>query len=66
MNKDLKRFLAEAEAQGFRPKQLRSGTMYLAPDGVGKVTVHSTPSDVRAFNNMVAEFRRQGMKWPPA
>ena len=38
--------------------------MWLAPDGTSKITVHRTPSDARAFDNMVAEFRRAGMRWP--
>lgn len=61
---NVRRFLAEAQRQGFRPKALRSGSMWLAPDGTSKITVHRTPSDARAFDNMVAEFRRAGMRWP--
>ena len=64
MDKNVKRFLAEAERQGFRPKPLTAGLMYLAPNGVDKVTVHKTPSDSRAFDNMIAAFRRAGMTWP--
>lgn len=64
MDKNVKRFLAEAEEQGFRLRVLKSGVMYLAPDGISKITVHRTPSDSRSFNNMVGEFRRAGMRWP--
>ena len=64
MNKDVKRFLDEAERQGFTPKPLRKGLMYLAPNGTDKVTIHKTPSNRRDLDNMVAAFKRAGMIWP--
>lgn len=64
MDKNVRRFLAEVQRQGFRPRALRSGSMWLAPNGTSKVTVHRTPSDARSFDNMVAQFRRAGMRWP--
>lgn len=40
--------------------------MLLAPNGTGKVTVHGTPSDVRALRNTISGLRRQGeFEWPP-
>lgn len=64
MNKDMAQFLAEAERQGFVALDRTRGVMYLAPNGVDKVMVHRTPSDRRAFLNMIAAFRRAGMVWP--
>jgi hypothetical protein len=43
---------------------LKSGhKMYLAPDGVNKVTVPSTPGGGRGMDNMLAELRRYGFWW---
>jgi hypothetical protein len=64
MNKDAQRFLQEAERQGFVSKPVKKGLMYLAPNGIDKVTIHLTPSDRRALDNMVAAFKRAGMIWP--
>ena len=66
MNKDAQRFLQEAERQGFVSKPVKKGLMYLAPNGVDKVTIHLTPSDRRALDNMIAAFKRAGMIWPVA
>ena len=54
MNKDAQRFLQEAERQGFVSKPVKKGLMYLAPNGIDKVTIHLTPSDRRALDNMIA------------
>ena len=64
MNKDAQRFLQETERQGFVSKPVKKGLMYLAPNGIDKVTIHLTPSDRRALDNMVAAFKRAGMIWP--
>lgn len=64
MNKDAQRFLQEAERQGFVSKPVKKGLMYMAPNGIDKVTIHLTPSDRRALDNMVAAFKRAGMIWP--
>ena len=66
MNKDAQRFLQEAERQGFVSKPVKKGLMYLAPNGIDKVTIHLTPSDRRALYNMIAAFKRAGMIWPVA
>ena len=66
MNKDAQRFLQEAERQGFVSKPVKKGLMYLAPNGIDKVTIHLTPSDRRALDNMIAAFKRAGMIWPMA
>ena len=64
MNKDAQRFLQEAERQGFVSKPIKKGLMYLAPNGIDKVTIHLTPSARRALDNMIAAFKRAGMIWP--
>jgi hypothetical protein len=28
------------------------------------VAIHGTPSDVRAFKNIISEMRRRGFRWP--
>ena len=66
MNKDAQRFLQEAERQAFVSKPVKKGLMYLAPNGIDKVTIHLTPSDRRALDNMIAAFKRAGMIWPVA
>ena len=66
MSKDAQRFLQEAERQGFVSKPVKKGLMYLAPNGIDKVTIHLTPSDRRALDNMIAAFKRAGMIWPVA
>ncbi len=66
MNKDAQRFLQEAERQGFVSKPVKKGLMYLAPNGIDKITIHLTPSDRRALDNMIAAFKRAGMIWPVA
>ena len=62
--KDAQRFLQEAERQGFVSKPVKKGLMYLAPNGIDKVTIHLTPSDRRALDNMITAFKRAGMIWP--
>ena len=64
MNKDAQRFLQEAERQGFVSKPVKKGLMYLAPNGVDKVTIHLTPSDRRALDNMIAAQHHEHRKGP--
>ncbi|MFK0004979.1 hypothetical protein [Paenarthrobacter sp. NPDC090522] len=60
-DKRLKWLLEELEAQGFRLKPIKSGWMALPPDrSKPGVTIHKTPSDVRAWENMQAQLRKSG------
>lgn len=59
--KQLKQITDAAEAAGWKSKDTKSGQMWLAPDGKGKVTIHGTPSDHRAIKNLRSEFRRAGL-----
>lgn len=62
--KELKEIRKAAEKQGWRVKDLKSGhLMFLAPDGINKVTVAGTPSDHHALGNELSRLRRYGFKW---
>jgi hypothetical protein len=37
--------------------------MFLAPDGVNKLTTGGTPSEHRAIPNLLAALRRYGFQW---
>ncbi len=43
---------------GWRTKKAKKGVIFLAPNGIGAITVHKTPSDRRAAANFRAEVRR--------
>jgi predicted RNA binding protein YcfA (HicA-like mRNA interferase family) len=61
---DLKKLLSAAQEQGWRIELGKGGHFKLyAPDGVGRVTMSSTPSDRRALNNAIAQMRRFGFEW---
>jgi bifunctional non-homologous end joining protein LigD len=64
-SKDWRKIERELRRQGWTARQTKKGTMWLAPDGVGKVTVHRTPSDHRALANVLAQLRAAGFRWPP-
>lgn len=62
MGNDLKKLLKMLEAeQGATVKPTRKGWMIYPPDKAKQpVTVHKTPSDRRAWANMISELRRSG------
>lgn len=56
-----KDFQAEVNAainRGWRVKPTKSGIRLLAPDGVGTVGTHASPSDCRAIHRLRADIRR--------
>jgi predicted RNA binding protein YcfA (HicA-like mRNA interferase family) len=62
--KELKEIVKAAEEQGWRVKTTKRGhSMFLAPDGINKVTAGGTPSDHRAVANLLGDLRRYGFKW---
>jgi predicted RNA binding protein YcfA (HicA-like mRNA interferase family) len=62
--KELKEIVKAAEKQGWRVKQTKKGhLMFLAPDGVNKLTTGGTPSEHRAIDNLLASLRRYGFEW---
>lgn len=65
-NKDWDDVVKAAIAQGWRLRPVKKGLMLLAPNMIGKVTVHRTPSDHRALDNIIAKMRTEGgFRWPP-
>ena len=61
MRKDLKQVFASLEEQGLTIRTVKSGWMVVPPDESKPiVTIHGTPSDHRAWNNMMAALRRSG------
>lgn len=63
--KTITAILEAAADQGWRLEQTKKGFMLYPPDkSKPGVLVHMTPSDHRAFKNMVAQLRRSGLIWP--
>ncbi len=66
VNADWTRVLEAAQEQRWRIVETKNGAMLLAPNGIGKVTIHATPSDHRALKNVISQMRREGgFQWPP-
>ena len=64
MDREWHELVTAAVGQGWAVRPLRKhGVMLMAPDGVGKVTLTSTPSDWRAIHKVVAIMRRYGFVW---
>lgn len=55
-----------ARAQGWTVTCTKRGhPKFIPPDPSRSIVIGSgTPSDQRALRNLIAEVRRQGMKWP--
>lgn len=62
--KNLRKLVKDAESQGWTRKELKGGKLMLLPPDKTKpgVTVHLTPSDSRAWKNMLAAMRRSGFR----
>lgn len=61
LDKRTKKLLKTLEAQGARLKKRKSGYMAFPPDRSKRaVMIHLTPSDHRAWDNMIAELRKSG------
>lgn len=58
--KETKNLIRKLQAQGWRLKEIKAGWMAYSPDGVTKVTIHKTPSDHRAWGNMISLLRKGG------
>lgn len=60
-DKALKALLKELQSQGFRIKESKKGYMVYPPDPAKPpVAIHHTPSDHRAWANMITQLRRCG------
>lgn len=60
LQREVSRMIGAAEAQGFRTKVKKAGTMILGHDG-GSVMLHHTPSDSRGVKNAQARLRAIGV-----
>lgn len=61
-NKDIKRLIAEARTwAGWRVVEVKKGWMIYPPDkALSPIAVHKTPSDHRAWQNILGRLRRAG------
>ena len=62
--KEAQELVREAERQGWRVEDRGDSWFCKSPDMTTMVTVHKTPSDVRAWKNSIARMRRGGLIWP--
>lgn len=63
-NKDMKALIEALVAQGWRVEQGRKHLMAYPPNKeASPVTLSATPSDHRAFANMVSLLRQRGFEW---
>ena len=64
-DKRLRVVLKAAERDGWHVKELKAGWMLFPPDPTrSPVTVHGSPSDMRAWANFRADMRQRGFAWP--
>lgn len=60
-DKALKKLFTELERQGGEIRETRKGWMIYPPDeDADLVLIHGTPSDRRAWANMISQLRRSG------
>ena len=62
MKKDLKKLVAELEAQGFTTRVTRRGHVAVYKDREWLTTISGTPSDRRAGKNSMAPLKRAGFR----
>lgn len=66
MDKDTKKIVKEAQRQGWRFDESGRHPKLWPPDKTKTaVIVAGTPGDRRARQNLIAEMRRRGFRWPP-
>jgi hypothetical protein len=64
MDKDTRKLLKEADAQGFEIRTTRNGHAVVYRDGRRITTFAGTASDHRSYRNGLAALRRAGFVWP--
>lgn len=64
-NRDYLKVRREALRQGWRISSIKSGEMFLSPNGIHAATWHRTPSAQNAIKRFVDQLRRGGFVWPP-
>lgn len=62
MNKDMKKLIAQLEAQGFAAVIRKTGHVIVVKDGVKVTTFSGTPSDHRGWKNSMSYLKRAGFK----
>lgn len=62
MNRDLRRLLHAAEAQGWTIRKGSKHFQLFSPDGETIITVGGTPSDPRTKKNLRAMLKRAGVE----
>lgn len=58
--KELTRLIRQLEEQGWHVEATKSGWMAYSPDGINKTSIHKTPSDHRAWKNLISNLRKGG------
>ncbi|MEU9083369.1 hypothetical protein [Streptomyces sp. NPDC048357] len=64
MHKDIKKLIKELVRQGFNVGTTAKNHPRVTLNGRFIVTLASTPSDKRGWQNAIAELRRAGFVWP--
>jgi hypothetical protein len=64
MDKDTKKLLDAAIAQGFKVRITKKGHAFISKDGQPVTTFGGTPSDKRSNANSLAAMKRAGFRWP--
>lgn len=62
--RDLKRLVAELEAQGCKVRKTGDGWFVMFPSGEGGIAIHTSVSDWRGWKNNASRARRAGIVWP--
>lgn len=61
-DKELRKLFKALESRGAEIRETKKGWMVIPLDETKAiVTIHGTPSDRRAWNNMISELRRSGL-----
>lgn len=65
MDKDTKKLIKAAKAQGFTVTYSNKGHVIFAKDGRRVAVGAGTTGDHRSRQNLIAQLRRAGFQWPP-
>lgn len=66
MDKDIRKILKAAQAQGFEVRTSRKGyPLVYTDDGKFVTKAAQTPSDRRGQRNLISALRKAGFTWPP-
>lgn len=61
MARNRRRILQRARAAGWRVTRIKNGWRVWPPTG-NPITIHNTPSDIRAAANLAGDFKRAGLR----